>query len=83
MEEQDNKLIELLEQKKAIIKEDVIVLADVIQSLQSIFERYYETNKTFVKKLQQLSGHVSSLIHTKKDSIPMLDRCNTKDIKES
>ena len=67
-----------MEQKKNALKEDALVLADIIQSLQSIFERYYDSNKVFVKKLQQLDGYTHNLIHTKKDLLPMIDRCSTK-----
>lgn len=43
MEDQDKKLIDLLEQKKVIIKEDANVLSNVLQSLQSIFENMTRT----------------------------------------
>lgn len=82
MKEQSQKFIDLLEQKKSVVEEDALVLADIIQSLQSIFERYYDSNKVFVKKLQLLDGYSHNLIHTKRDSLPMIDRCSTKCIAE-
>ena len=82
MKEQSQSFIDLLKQKRNAVKEDAIVLADIIQSLQSIFERYYDTNKVFVKKLQLLDGYSHNLIHTKQDSLPMIDRCSTKCIAE-
>lgn len=82
MEDQDKKLIDLLEQKKVIIKEDAYVLSNVLQSLQSIFERYYGVDKAFVKKIHELEGFTRNLIHVKRDAFPMFDRCNTKDISE-
>ena len=82
MNEQESRFIELLELKKGYIGEDVVSLADVIQSVQSIFERYYANDKTFVKKVQQLGQYTQNLIHTKKDSLPLFDRCSTKEIAE-
>lgn len=82
MEEQEKRFVELLEQKKTAIKEDVVVQAAIIQSLLSVFERYYGNDKTFVKKVQLLEQHTRNLIHTKKDSLPLFDRCSTKFIAE-
>lgn len=82
MDNQDNRFIELLKQKKKLVVEEVIPLADVIQSLKSVFGRYYASDNTFVKKIQLLGQYTQNLIHTKKESLPLLDRCNTTDIAE-
>lgn len=46
MDEQSKKYVQLLEQKKKEVVEDNTALSNLILSLQSVFERYYTTQRT-------------------------------------
>lgn len=80
-QEQCKNFIDLLEQKKATVSEDIGVLSVVLQSLLSIFERYYDKDSTLVKTTQNLKSYISVLQKIKKESNPILSpRCNIRDI---
>lgn len=81
MDEQNN-FIELLEQKKKEVSENINSLAILIESLLSVFERYYSSDKTFVKKAERLEQYTNVLLKVKKDKHPMYSRCSTKEIAE-
>lgn len=79
--EQGKNFIKFLEQKKANVVEDIAVLSNVLQSLLSVFERYYDKDSTFVKSTQNLKSYIGVLQKIKKDSHLMLSpRCNIHDI---
>ena len=80
MDEQRKNLILILEQKKAMIKEDRDVLAPIIISIQNILERYYNKENAFVKQIIILHEFVYVLQNKQKDSFPLYTRCNTRDI---
>ena len=50
MENRYESFIALLGQKKAAVKDDRDILANVLKSIQSILERYYDSESTFVKQ---------------------------------
>ena len=50
MENRHESFIALLGQKKAAVKDDRDILANVLKSIQSILERYYDSESTFVKQ---------------------------------
>ena len=81
MDEQNN-FIELLEQKKKEVSENNNSLAILIESLLSVFERYYSSDKTFVKKAERLGQYTNVLLKVKKDKYPTYSRCSTKEIAE-
>lgn len=80
MDEQNNNLIAILDQKKYSVQEDRDVLANIIISVQNILERYYNKENAFVKQAALLHEYASVLQTSKKDQYPMYTRCNTKDI---
>lgn len=80
--EKTDSFIALLEQKKAAIKEDKNKLANVLKSIQSLMERYYDNESTFVKQTIMLNQYAELLQRTMKDHIPMHPRCSTKEIVE-
>ena len=82
IKDRNDSFIELLEQKKAAIKEDRDVLANVLKGIQSILERYYDNESTFVKQSVIMNQYAGLLQRTKKDHVPMQPRCSTKEIAE-
>ena len=82
MENRNESFIALLEQKKAAVKDDRDILAKVLKSIQSILERYYNSESTFVKQAIILNQYAGLLQRTKKDYVPMQPRCSTKEIAE-
>ena len=82
MENRHESFIALLGQKKAAVKDDRDILANVLKSIQSILERYYNSESTFVKQAIILNQYAGLLQRTKKDHFPMQPRCSTKEIAE-
>lgn len=82
MENRHESFIALLGQKKAAVKDDRDILANVLKSIQSILERYYDSESTFVKQAIILNQYAGLLQRTKKDHFPMQPRCSTKEIAE-
>lgn len=82
MENRHESFIALLGQKKAAVKDDRDILANVLKSIQSILERYYDSESTFVKQAIILNQYAGLLQRTKKDHVPMQPRCSTKEIAE-
>ena len=82
MENRHESFIALLGQKKAAVKDDRDILANVLKSIQSILERYYDSQSTFVKQAIILNQYAGLLQRTKKDYVPMQPRCSTKEIAE-
>ena len=82
MENRHESFIALLGQKKAAVKDDRDILANVLKSIQSILERYYDSESTFVKQAIILNQYAGLLQRTKKDYVPMQPRCSTKEIAE-
>ena len=82
MENRHESFIALLGQKKAAVKVDRDILANVLKSIQSILERYYDSESTFVKQAIILNQYAGLLQRTKKDHVPMQPRCSTKEIAE-
>ena len=82
MENRHESFIALLGQKKVSVKDDRDILANVLKSIQSILERYYNSESTFVKQAIILNQYAGLLQRTKKDHFPMQPRCSTKEIAE-
>ncbi len=82
MDDISENFIALLEQKKAAVKDDRDILANVLKSIQSVLERYYGNERTFVKQAIALNQYAVLLQRTKKDHVPMQPRCSTKEIAE-
>ncbi len=82
MDDKSENFIALLELKKAAVKDDRDILANVLKSIQSILERYYDSESTFVKQAIILNQYAGVLQKTKKDHVPMQPRCSTKEIAE-
>lgn len=72
MENRHESFIALLGQKKAAVKDDRDILANVLKSIQSILERYYDSESTFVKQAIILNQYAGLLQRTKKD----MSQCN-------
>ena len=82
MDNRHESFIALLGKKKAAVKDDRDILANVLKSIQSILERYYDSESTFVKQAIILNQYAGLLQRTKKDHVPMQPRCSTKEIAE-
>lgn len=82
MEDKSKQLVALLEIKKNNVKEDKIVLANILNSLKSILERYYENDSSPIKRVALLSQYASILQKTTKDCNPVFHRCSVKDLAE-
>lgn len=80
MDEQSKNIVAILEQKKAMIKENRDVLAPIIVSIKNVLERFYGKDKAFVQQAEVLHTYLTALQTSKKDVYPVYTRCNTKDV---
>ena len=80
MDEESKSFIELLNNKRYEVVEDRNELLNVLDSLSSIFERYYGKDKAFVKQIDEQQKYARILLQVGKDNYPLCSQCNIKAI---
>lgn len=80
MDEERKSFIELLSNKRCEVVEDRDKLFNVLGSLISIVERYYDKDKTIVKQLGEQMGYIKLLLRMEKDNYPLDSQTNVKAI---